>query len=127
MLSAVSRCGVAAFLPHSRCMPEARKSLPAGWVADVYSIHMARVNITVPDELLVRARLADLNVSRVASAALLEELDRLAKIAELDEYLASLNQELGPPSEEEVAAARVWVDELLQAKPAKRRRHRGAA
>jgi post-segregation antitoxin (ccd killing protein) len=94
---------------------------------DVYPIHMARVNITVPDELLARARLADLNVSRVASAALAEELDRLAKIAALDEYLASLNQELGPPSEEELSAARVWVDELLQTKPARRRRHRGAA
>jgi post-segregation antitoxin (ccd killing protein) len=88
---------------------------------------MARVNITVPDELLMRARLADLNVSRVASVALAEELDRLAKIAELDEYLASLNQALGPPSEEDVAAARVWVDELLQTKPTRRRRHRGAA
>jgi post-segregation antitoxin (ccd killing protein) len=85
------------------------------------------VNITVPDELLGRARRADLNVSRIASAALAEELDRLTKIAELDEYLAGLNEELGPPSEEEVAAARVWVDELLQTKPTRRRSRRGAA
>jgi post-segregation antitoxin (ccd killing protein) len=88
---------------------------------------MARVNITVPDELLGRARLADLNVSRIASAALADELDRLTKIAELDEYLASLNEELGPPSEDEVAAARVWVDELIQTKPTRRQGRRGSA
>jgi post-segregation antitoxin (ccd killing protein) len=88
---------------------------------------MGRVNITVPDELLDRARQADLNVSRIASAALAEELDRLAKIAELDAYLATLEEELGPPSEEEAAAARLWVDELLQSKPRLRRKHRGAA
>jgi Post-segregation antitoxin CcdA len=88
---------------------------------------MARVNITVPDELLGRARRADLNVSRIASAALAEELDRLAKIAELDEYLAGLNEELGPPSEQEVAAARAWIDDLLQTKPTRRQSRRGAA
>ena len=37
--------------------------------------------------------------------SLVEELDRLAKIAELDAYLATLNEELGPPSEKEKAAA----------------------
>jgi post-segregation antitoxin (ccd killing protein) len=89
----------------------------------VYSMRMARVNITVPDELLLRAREADLNVSRIASAALADELDRLAKISELDEYLASLDDELGPPSDEELAAARAWVDEVLQTKPT----HKGAA
>ncbi len=45
----------------------------------------------------------DLNVSRIAPAALAEELDRLAKIAELDGYLATLNAELGPASEQETA------------------------
>jgi post-segregation antitoxin (ccd killing protein) len=93
----------------------------------VYSMRMARVNITVPDALLERARRADLNVSRIASAALAQELDRLAKIAELDEYLASLNEELGPPSEEEVAEARLWVDELLQSRPVRPQGHQGAA
>jgi post-segregation antitoxin (ccd killing protein) len=85
-------------------------------------MRMARVNITVPDELLHRARRADLNVSRVASAALAEELDRLAKIQELDDYLASLDDELGPPNEEELAEARAWVDEVLQINPT----HKGA-
>jgi post-segregation antitoxin (ccd killing protein) len=100
---------------------------PAPSARVVYSMRMARVNITVPDELLERVRRADLNVSRIASAALAQELDRLAKIAELDQYLASLNEELGPPSEEEVAEARLWVDELLQSKPVRPQGHQGAA
>jgi post-segregation antitoxin (ccd killing protein) len=88
---------------------------------------MARVNITVPDELLSRARRANLNVSRVASAALDEELDRLAKIAELDAYLAELHAELGPPTEEEQAAARTWVDGLFEQKHNRTDDHKGAA
>jgi post-segregation antitoxin (ccd killing protein) len=89
----------------------------------VYSMRMARVNITVPDDLLRRAREVDLNVSRIASAALADELDRLDKIQELDAYLASLDDELGPPSDEELAEARAWVDEVLQTRPT----HEGAA
>ena len=95
--------------------------------ASVYSMRMARVNITVPDELLARARRADLNVSRIASTALAEQLDRLAKIAELDGYLATLYEELGPPNEKETAAARRWVDELLGAEPTSPQGRPGAA
>jgi post-segregation antitoxin (ccd killing protein) len=47
-------------------------------------MRMARVNITVPDEVIVRAREAKLNISRLATAALIEELNRLVKRAELD-------------------------------------------
>jgi post-segregation antitoxin (ccd killing protein) len=39
-------------------------------------MRMARVNITVPDDLLGRAKVAGLNVSRLASAALAAELER---------------------------------------------------
>jgi len=73
---------------------------------------MARVNITVPDELLGQARAAGINVSRLASAAVADELDRLAKIAEPDAYLAELDHTLGPPSEQEIADARAWADQL---------------
>lgn len=73
---------------------------------------MARVNITVPDELLSQARAAGLNVSRLAASAVAEELDRLAKIAALDTYLAELDAELGPMSDQEEAAAREWADQL---------------
>jgi len=75
-------------------------------------MRMARVNITVPDELLSRARSAGLNVSRLASSAVAEELDRLAKIAELDAYLTELDAELGPLGDQELTAAREWADQL---------------
>ncbi len=73
---------------------------------------MARVNITVPDDLVEQARAAGLNVSRLASAALAEELDRRAKLAALDTYLHELDIELGPVSAEERAAAQSWADRL---------------
>ena len=78
-------------------------------------MRMVRVNITVPDDVLSRARAAGLNVSRVASTALAEELDRLAKIAALDSYLSELDTELGPVSEQERASARAWADQVLSA------------
>ncbi|HEX4344058.1 MAG TPA: type II toxin-antitoxin system CcdA family antitoxin [Solirubrobacteraceae bacterium] len=71
---------------------------------------MARVNITVPDELIDAARSARLNVSRIAAAALAEELDRRAKIAALDGYLQELENELGPISLDDQAAARAGAD-----------------
>jgi post-segregation antitoxin (ccd killing protein) len=81
----------------------------------VYTMRMARVNITVPDELLDQARAAGLNVSRLAAAALAEEIDRRAKIAELDAYLAARDAELGPVPEQELDAAREWADAVLPA------------
>ncbi|MCA1674866.1 MAG: type II toxin-antitoxin system CcdA family antitoxin [Actinobacteria bacterium] len=45
---------------------------------------MTRVIITVPDDLLGRAKAAGFNVSRLAAAALEAELECRAKIAELD-------------------------------------------
>ena len=81
---------------------------------------MARVNITIPDELLEHARAAGLNVSRLAAAALAEELDRRAKIAALDAYLAELDAELGPVPQAESAAAAAWADRLTR-RPAPKR------
>lgn len=74
---------------------------------------MGRVNISVPDEVIDRARAAGLNVSQIATAALLDELDRQGKIDALDAYLAESESELGPISIEEAAAAIEWVDRLL--------------
>lgn len=73
-------------------------------------MHIARINITVPDEVLEQARAAGLNVSRVSSLALAEELDRRAKVAALDEYLRELDGKLGPIPEDEQQAARSWAD-----------------
>ncbi len=79
----------------------------------VYDMRMTRVNISVPDELLRQAKAARLNVSRLAAAALSEELDRRAKIATLDDYLRELDAELGPVSNEEQVAAQDWADRAL--------------
>lgn len=74
---------------------------------------MARVNITVPDDLLHQARAAGLNVSRVTAAALGEELDRQAKIAALNAHLADKDAELGPLPETEAAAAKERADRIF--------------
>lgn len=74
---------------------------------------MTRMNITIPDDLLGRARAAGLNVSRVSAAALAEELDRRAEIAQLDHYLRQLDAELGPVSAEEQRAAQEWADDVF--------------
>jgi len=71
---------------------------------------MARVNITMPDDLYQRARQVGLNVSQLAQRAVAEELDRLEKIAELDTYLARLEAELGPTTDAERTEAKEWAD-----------------
>lgn len=76
-------------------------------------MRMARVNITLPDDLLERARTAGLNVSRLSASALSEELDRRARIAALDSYLRELDLELGPIPHDEDVAAREWADRVL--------------
>jgi post-segregation antitoxin (ccd killing protein) len=73
----------------------------------------ARVNISIPDELLRRAREAGLNISKLARDSIADELDRRAKIAAVDEYLAELEAELGPIGAQEQAAADAWADEVF--------------
>lgn len=79
----------------------------------VYSVRMARVNVTMPDDLYLQAKQARLNVSRLAQRAVVAELTRLAKTAKLDAYLAELESELGPTSDAERAGAKAWADRLL--------------
>jgi len=83
-------------------------------------MRMARVNITMPDELYRRARQSGLNVSQLAQVAVAAELQRQAKIAELDAYLAELDAELGQTSDDERAEARAWSDNALDS-PRRRR------
>ena len=78
-------------------------------------MRIARVNITMPDELYAQAKRAGLNISQVAQRAVAGELGRLAKIAELDAYLAELEVQLGPTSESERAEAKTWADKALGA------------
>lgn len=89
---------------------------PIGYTpAGVYSMRMARVNITMPGELHARAKQAGLNISQVAQQAVTAELTRLAKLAELDAYLAELETELGPISDRERTDAKAWADQALGA------------
>lgn len=74
---------------------------------------MTRVNITIPDELYHQARGAGLNISQLAQRAVSGELGRLAKIAELDAYLAELEAEFGPTTETERTEATAWADSVL--------------
>ena len=76
-------------------------------------MRMARVNITMPDDLYAQARAAGLNVSQLAQRAVADELNRLAKIAELDAYLAELEKQLGPTTDAERAEAKAWADKAL--------------
>lgn len=85
-------------------------------------MRMARVNITIPDDLVEAAKEADLNISKLASEAVADALDKLSKIRALDEYLAELEEELGPPSAEEVAEAKEWVERIFGKKAGQGRR-----
>jgi hypothetical protein len=51
----------------------------------------------------------------VAQRAVADELNRLAKIAELDAYLAELEEQLGPTTAAERAEAKAWADKALGA------------
>lgn len=83
----------------------------------MYAVRMARVNMTIPDEVIERARAVGVNVSRVATEALVDELDRREKRRLLDEHLAEMDRRLGPVSSEDVAEAVAWADEMLEAEP----------
>jgi post-segregation antitoxin (ccd killing protein) len=88
-------------------------------------MRMSRVNITVPDSVATQARAAGLNVSQVATKALIDELDRRAKAEALDVYLARLEAELGPIGPEEALAATTWADSIF-ATASKKKRKRSA-
>lgn len=83
-------------------------------------MRMARVNVTMPDDLYAQARQQGLNISRLAQQAVTAELTRRSKIAQLDEYLAQLEAQFGPVSDAEQAEASAWADRVLA--PARNRR-----
>lgn len=87
-------------------------------------MRMARVNITVPDDLVAEAKARGWNISRMTMQALRDELERQRRIEELDRYLAQLDDELGPIPQEELDEAEAWVDRILAAKPVAKRTRR---
>lgn len=76
-----------------------------------HAVRMARVNITVPDDLYRQARNSGLNISQLAQGAVAAELRRIAKIA--DWMPTWLTWTLGPTTEAERAEANTWVDGLF--------------
>jgi hypothetical protein len=78
---------------------------------------MARVNISIPDEMHRRARKAGFNISQLAQQAVAHELDNLDKIAEIDNYLADMAARYGPISEEAAAEAKAWADRVFGPEP----------
>lgn len=70
---------------------------------------MARRNISLPDELDERVRNEGLNVSALARRALVAELDRRSRMAQLDAWLDEMDATHGPPSVVAMSEAQAWA------------------
>lgn len=84
-------------------------------------MRMARVNITVPDDVLTRARDHGLNVSGLATAALRNELERLDKVAGFERMMAEIDAEMGPRDPQEIEDARRWAEDVYGSEEPERR------
>jgi len=82
---------------------------------------MARVNITIPDDLLERARAEGLNISEVARTGLAVEFERLDKIAAVDAYLAGYEAREGPATAVDDEEAEAWARRVLDQPSTSRR------
>ena len=80
---------------------------------------MARRNISLPDDLDDRARRARLNVSALAQRAVAQELDRQARMAQLDAWLDELDAAHGAPSSKAMADAKEWFSAGREVQPRK--------
>jgi post-segregation antitoxin (ccd killing protein) len=76
-------------------------------------MRMGRMNISMSDELIAKAKELGLNVSRLAAAAVALEVRKAEKTAYIDRYLAELEDEQGPIPEHEMRDAQVWADGLV--------------
>lgn len=83
----------------------------------MYSLCIARRNISLPDDLDEQARVARLNVSALAQRAVADELDRRARMAALDAWLDELDAAHGAPSAKAKAKAQAWLDSATAVKP----------
>lgn len=80
---------------------------------------MGDVTISVPDELLHRARLAGLNLSRVTAIAIIEELRRQEEIAALDAFVDEIDTGLGrQPQRGPTRPPAPWETEPFPERPA---------
>lgn len=81
---------------------------------DLYVVRMARVNISIPEELLARARARKLDISEVARRALETDLRRLDNADGMAMLQAEMEADLGVPTDEEMAEARAWADRVYR-------------
>jgi hypothetical protein len=82
-------------------------------------MRMARVNISLPDQLVNHAKGAGLNISQLAARAISDELNRRSKLAEFDAYLVEMQAEFGPVDPQKMAEAEEWADRVVGPKIAK--------
>lgn len=85
---------------------------------------VAKISVSLDDKLLAEVKdAAGNNVSAFISAAVRQQLRR----RELEDYLAELEEELGPPTEDELAEAAADFDRVDQANAAAAKRRRRTA
>ncbi len=88
----------------------------------MYSVCMARRNISLHDDLDDAARRAGINVSAVTQSALEAELDRRARMDRLGAWLDELDEKHGPPTKAEMRDAERWWASRQPVVPAPDRR-----
>lgn len=69
---------------------------------------MPRMQVYLSDELYRYVKDNDLPASQLLQSAVEAEMERQLKLRELDEYLAELEEEVGPPTAESEA----WADRI---------------
>jgi hypothetical protein len=85
---------------------------------------MAKLSVSVPDDVAAELRAkASANVSAFVSTAIRHELDRRRLVGFLDE----LEEELGPPDEDEVARYQAVFAETFATTPSPAQRKRTPA
>jgi post-segregation antitoxin (ccd killing protein) len=75
-------------------------------------VRMARVNISLPDEVHSAAKALGINVSHAARDAILQIVANRARMAEWDRMIAE-EREANPPTVEQMADADAWADRVL--------------
>lgn len=73
---------------------------------------MPRMQVYLPIELYEEVKGRNLPASELLQNAIRAELNRQKLLDETDRYLAEAFEELGPPTEEEVAQAEAWADRI---------------
>ncbi|HUR02319.1 MAG TPA: type II toxin-antitoxin system CcdA family antitoxin [Nonomuraea sp.] len=88
---------------------------------------MARVNVYLPDELLVSAKAAELPISELTQAAVRDALVRRERRKSLERFIDDLVDTQGPATDAEIAEADAWAAAAVAAAPgSKRARAKGS-